>query len=71
MTNPPFEMMAATLTKESNIWVGYRKRRIDWFPKELWAKHGPSHNAKVAYFASCTASHVETDITFEEATTRT
>jgi Fe-S oxidoreductase/FAD/FMN-containing dehydrogenase len=62
MTIPPFEMMAAALTKEGNIWAGYRKSRTDWFPKELWAKHGPSHKAKVAYFAGCTASHVETDI---------
>ncbi|MFC1894029.1 FAD-binding and (Fe-S)-binding domain-containing protein [Chloroflexota bacterium] len=62
MTIPPFEMMAAALTKEGNIWAGYRKSRTDWFPKELWTKHGPSHKAKVAYFAGCTASHVETDI---------
>jgi Fe-S oxidoreductase/FAD/FMN-containing dehydrogenase len=62
MTFPPFEMMAASLTKEGNIWAGYRTRRTDWFPKELWEKHGPSHKAKVAYFAGCTASHVETDI---------
>ncbi len=62
MTFPPFEMMAASLTKEGNIWAGYRKRRTDWFPKELWPKHGPSHKSKVAYFAGCTASHVETDI---------
>jgi Fe-S oxidoreductase/FAD/FMN-containing dehydrogenase len=62
MTIPPFEMMAAALTKEGNIWAGYRKNRIDWFPKELWEKHGPSHQAKMAYFAGCTASHVETDI---------
>ena len=62
MTIPPFEMMAAALTKEGNIWAGYRKSRTDWFPKELWAKHGPAHKSKVAYFAGCTASHVETDI---------
>jgi Fe-S oxidoreductase/FAD/FMN-containing dehydrogenase len=62
MTFPPFEIMAASLTKEGNIWAGYRKRRSDWFPKELWEKHGPSHRAKIAYFAGCTASHVETDI---------
>jgi Fe-S oxidoreductase len=62
MTIPPFEMMAAALTKEGNIWAGYRKHRSDWFPEELWEKHGPSHKAKVAYFAGCTASHVETDI---------
>jgi Fe-S oxidoreductase/FAD/FMN-containing dehydrogenase len=62
MTFPPFEMMAASLSKEGNIWAAYRKNRTDWFPKELWEKHGPSHRARVAYFAGCTASHVETDI---------
>jgi len=62
MTIPPFEMMSAALTREGNIWAGYRKRRTDWFPKELWDKHGPIHQAKVAYFAGCTASYVETDI---------
>jgi Fe-S oxidoreductase/FAD/FMN-containing dehydrogenase len=62
MTFPPFEMMAASLTKEGNIWAGYRKNRTAWFPNELWEKHGPSHQAKIAYFAGCTASHVETDI---------
>jgi len=62
MTFPPFEMMAASLTKEGDIWAAYRKNRSDWFPKELWEKHGPSHKAKIAYFAGCTASHVETDI---------
>jgi Fe-S oxidoreductase/FAD/FMN-containing dehydrogenase len=62
MTFPPFEMMAASLTKEGDIWAAYRKNRSDWFPKELWEKHGPAHRAKVAYFAGCTASHVETDI---------
>jgi Fe-S oxidoreductase/FAD/FMN-containing dehydrogenase len=62
MTFPPFEMMAASLTKEGDIWAAYRENRTDWFPKELWEKHGPSHKTKLAYFAGCTASHVETDI---------
>jgi len=62
MTFPPFEMMAESLKKEGNIWAGYRKNRTDWFPKELWEKHGPSHKAKMAYFAGCTASYVESDI---------
>jgi Fe-S oxidoreductase/FAD/FMN-containing dehydrogenase len=62
MTFPPFEMMAAALTREGNIWAGYRKRRTDWFPKELWDKHGPGHHSKIAYFAGCTASYVEADI---------
>ncbi len=62
MTFPPFEMMAASLSKEGDIWAAYRKDRINWFPKELLEKHGPSHKAKYAYFAGCTASYVETDI---------
>ena len=62
MTFPPFEIMAASLRKEGNIWAGYRKNRTEWFPKHLWEKHGPEHQARIAYFAGCTASYVETDI---------
>jgi len=62
MTFPPFEMMAASLRKEGDIWAAYRKDRSAWFPEDLKAKHGPSHKAKIAYFAGCTASHVENDI---------
>ncbi|MFH1647972.1 MAG: FAD-binding and (Fe-S)-binding domain-containing protein [Chloroflexota bacterium] len=62
MTFPPFEMMAASLRKEGDIWAAYRKDRDAWFPEDLKEKHGASHKAKIAYFAGCTASHVETDI---------
>jgi Fe-S oxidoreductase/FAD/FMN-containing dehydrogenase len=62
MTFPPFEMMAAALRKEGDIWAGYRRDRSVWFPQDLREKHGPSHKAKVAYFAGCTASYVEQDI---------
>ncbi|MFC1941922.1 FAD-binding and (Fe-S)-binding domain-containing protein [Chloroflexota bacterium] len=62
MTIPPFEMMAAALRKEGDIWAAYRKDRDIWFPEDLREKHGPSHKAKIAYFAGCTASHVEHDI---------
>ena len=62
MTFPPFEMMAASLAKEGDIWAAYRKDRAAWFPQHLKEKHGPSHKAKTVYFAGCTASHVETDI---------
>ena len=62
MTFPPFEMMAAALTKEGDIWAGYRKNRWDWFPKDLAEKHGPGKKAKAVYFAGCTASYVEHDI---------
>ncbi len=62
MTFPPFEMMGAALQKEGNIWAAYRRNRAAWFPKDFQEKHGPSHRAKAAYFAGCTASYVEPDI---------
>jgi len=62
MTFPPFEMMAAALHAEGDIWAGYRKNRADWFPKDLLKKHGPIHKSKNVYFAGCTASYVENDI---------
>ena len=62
MTFPPFEMLSAALEKEGNIWAGYRKNRMDWFPKDLEARHGPGHKAKAVYFAGCTASYIENDI---------
>ena len=62
MTFPPFEVMSAALSKEGDIWAGYRRDRSRWFPEELTEKHGPSHRAKAAYFAGCTASYVEKDI---------
>ncbi|MFC1945737.1 FAD-binding and (Fe-S)-binding domain-containing protein [Chloroflexota bacterium] len=62
MTFPPFEMMAASVRKEGDIWAAYRKDRSKWFPEELKEKHGPDHKAKHAYFAGCTSSHIETDI---------
>lgn len=62
MTFPPFEIMAASLGAQGNIWAGYRDRRDAWFPDELKEKHGPDHKAKNVYFAGCTASYVEQDI---------
>ncbi|MGD2245943.1 MAG: FAD-binding and (Fe-S)-binding domain-containing protein [Candidatus Aminicenantes bacterium] len=62
MTFPPFEMMAAALESEGNIWAGYRKDRTAWFPRELWKKHGPGVKSPNVYFAGCTASYVENDI---------
>jgi Fe-S oxidoreductase len=62
MTIPPFEMMAAALRNEGDIWAGYRQNRTAWFPPDLKEKHGPSHPAKAVYFAGCTASYVEQDI---------
>lgn len=62
MTFPPFEMMAAALTDQGNIWAGYRKDRDAWFPEDLKEKHGVGKKAKAVYFAGCTASYVEHDI---------
>ena len=60
MTIPPFEIMAASLTKEGNIWAAYRDKRADWLPEHL--KGNLPEKAKIAYFAGCTASYVEPDI---------
>jgi len=62
MTFPPFEMMAAALRAEGDIWAGYRQDRSAWFPQDLLARHGPDHKSKNVYFAGCTASYVEHDI---------
>ncbi len=62
MTFPPFEMMAAAVTAEGNIWAGYRRNRTDWLPAEIAAKHGPGTKAKSVYFGGCTVSYVENDI---------
>lgn len=58
MTIPPFEMMAAALQKEGNIWAGYNEERDAWFPEDI----KPKEKADVAYFAGCTASYCERDI---------
>lgn len=65
-TFPPFEMMAASLESENDIWAGKREHRADWVPEDLKPKLADS--GPVLYFAGCTASYVETDIA--EATTR-
>ncbi len=67
MTFPPFEMMAAALSSQGNIWAGYRKNRDRWFPQDLREKHGPEKKAKAVYFAGCTASYVEQDIAIATA----
>lgn len=59
-TFPPFEMMAASLHGEGDIWAGKRMHRADWLPEEVEDKLAPK--ADILYFAGCTASYVETDI---------
>jgi len=62
MTFPPFEMMAAAINNEGDIWAGYRRDRSTWFPQDLKNKHGQDVKSKNVYFAGCTASYVEHDI---------
>ena len=38
MTFPPFEMMAASMRKEGNIWANYREDRDAWLDDDLRAK---------------------------------
>lgn len=59
-TFPPFEMMAASLHGEGDIWAGRRLHRADWLPSDV--KEKLPGKADVLYFAGCTASYVETDI---------
>ena len=66
MTFPPFEMMAASLRGENNIWAAKRDKRADWMPEDIAPKI--LDKAPVAYFAGCTASYVNTDVA--EATVR-
>jgi Fe-S oxidoreductase/FAD/FMN-containing dehydrogenase len=66
-TFPPFEMMAASLRGENDIWAGKRENRADWVPEDMKpkvidAQGGWEKPADILYFAGCTASYVETDI---------
>ena len=59
-TFPPFEMIAASLRAEKDIWAGKAEHRADWVPDDIKPKlktEGP-----ILYFAGCTASFVETDV---------
>ncbi|WP_318507026.1 (Fe-S)-binding protein [Bacillus sp. T3] len=60
MTFPPFEMMAASLRGERNIWAGKKEKRADWVPEDIKAKI--KDKGEVLYFAGCTASFVNTDV---------
>lgn len=66
MTFPPFEMMAAAVRGEQNIWAGKKEKRANWVPKDIGTKI--KEKADVLYFAGCTASFVNTDVA--EATVR-
>lgn len=60
MTFPPFEMMAASLRGERNIWAGKKEHRTDWIPEDIKPKI--KEKADVMYFAGCTASFVSSDV---------
>lgn len=59
-TFPPFEMMAASLRGEKDIWAGKAENRDAWVPADVAEKI--PEKADILYFAGCTASFVETDI---------
>lgn len=66
-TFPPFEMMAASLEGELDIWAGKRENRAAWVPDDIKASladenGGWDKKADILYFAGCTASFVEKDI---------
>lgn len=60
MTFPPFEMMAASLRGERDIWAGKAEHRADWVPSDL--KKPLVDEGPMMYFAGCTASFVNTDV---------
>lgn len=60
MTFPPFEMMAAALKSQRNIWANKIENRDAWVPEDIRPKL--KDKSETAYFAGCTASFVETDI---------
>lgn len=60
MTFPPFEMMAASLRGERNIWAGKKEHRADWLPEDIKTKI--KDKAEVMYFAGCTASYCSSDV---------
>ncbi len=59
-TFPPFEMMAASLRGENDIWAGKRENRANWVPEDIKPKLKEA--GELMYFAGCTASYVETDV---------
>lgn len=59
MTFPPFEMMAAAVRGELNIWGGKKEHRTEWVPEDIKPKI--KEKADVLYFAGCTASFVNID----------
>ncbi|MDA3937063.1 MAG: FAD-binding and (Fe-S)-binding domain-containing protein [Actinomycetota bacterium] len=66
-TFPPFEMIAASLESDLDIWAGKRENRANWVPEDIAPKltdenGGWNKQSDYLYFAGCTASFVETDV---------
>lgn len=66
-TFPPFEMMAASLEGERDIWAGKADNRANWVPDDIKdsltdENGGWEKQSDILYFAGCTASFVEKDI---------
>ncbi|MBI3966232.1 MAG: FAD-binding oxidoreductase [Chloroflexi bacterium] len=59
-TFPPFEIMAAALKGQRNIWGGLADQRDRWITDDI--RPQIKARAKIGYFAGCTASYVEHDI---------
>jgi Fe-S oxidoreductase/FAD/FMN-containing dehydrogenase len=59
-TFPPFEIMASALKGQKNIWGGLQENRDQWITDDI--KPTIKAQAKIGYFAGCTASFVEQDI---------
>jgi Fe-S oxidoreductase len=66
-TFPPFEMIAASLRGENDIWAGKRENRANWVPDDVRpalvdVNGGWEKKSDILYFAGCTASYVGTDV---------
>ncbi len=57
-TLPAFEIMAASLRGEKDIWAGKAEHRADWVPAETVVRL--KDRADVMYYAGCTSSFVNT-----------
>jgi Fe-S oxidoreductase/FAD/FMN-containing dehydrogenase len=59
-TFPPFEIMGAALKGQRNIWGGLAEERDAWITDDV--RPVIKEQAKIGYFAGCTAAFVEQDI---------
>jgi len=66
-TLPLYEVMADSLRREGNCWLGRRAERTAWLPDDLAEAHGPGRPAEMLYLTGCTACYVERDISIGAA----